>query len=123
MLIYKSNQMSSQRKMEKIRLSEYVPGGCGREKSVQYPIEINIPSLPPTDLFSSSVCRVKYEIQVCISDRNKFQISQMAPKTHQLECLKWKSLTKLTVHLRLNIARESHSVFEFVKGFLTHTNS
>lgn len=66
MLIYKSNQMSSQRKMEKIRLSEHVPGGCGREKSVQYPIEIDVPSLPPTDLTSSSVCRVKYEIQVGI---------------------------------------------------------
>lgn len=56
--------MNSHRKAEKIRLSEHLPGGCGREKSVLYSVEIEIPSSPPTDLTSSSVCRVKYEIQV-----------------------------------------------------------
>lgn len=56
--------MNSHRKAEKIRLSEHLPGGCGRERDVEYTIPIKIPSTPPTDLTSSSVCRVKYEIQV-----------------------------------------------------------
>lgn len=56
--------MNSHRKAEKVRLCDYNPGGCSREKSVQYNIPIEVPSVPPTDLTSSSVCRVKYELQV-----------------------------------------------------------
>lgn len=56
--------MNSHRKAEKVRLCDYNPGGCKKEKSVQYNIPIEVPSVPPTDLTSSSVCRVKYELQV-----------------------------------------------------------
>lgn len=56
--------MNSHRKAEKVRLCDYNPGGCGKLKSVQYNIPIEVPSVPPTDLTSSSVCRVKYELQV-----------------------------------------------------------
>lgn len=67
-MIYKSNQMNSHRKAEKVLLCDYNPGGCGKEKSVQYNIPIEVPSVPPTDLTSSSVCRVKYELQVSKTD-------------------------------------------------------
>lgn len=63
-IIYKSNQMSSQRKAEKIRLYEFSPGGCAKGREVEYSIGIVVPSVPPTDLTASSVCRVKYEIMV-----------------------------------------------------------
>lgn len=63
-IIYKSNQLNSQRKAEKIRLSEFVPGGCSEEKDIMYTVNIVVPPVPPTDLTTSSVCRVKYEIQV-----------------------------------------------------------
>lgn len=56
--------MNSHRKAEKVRLCDYNPGGCSKLKSVQYNIPIEVPSVPPTDLTSSSVCRVKYELQV-----------------------------------------------------------
>lgn len=56
--------MNSHRKAEKVRLCDYHPGGCSKLKSVQYNIPIEVPSVPPTDLTSSSVCRVKYELQV-----------------------------------------------------------
>lgn len=64
--------MSSHRKAEKICLSEHAPGGCEKSKNVQYTIGIDVPSVPPTDLTSSSVCRVKYELQVSISIHTKF---------------------------------------------------
>lgn len=60
--------MNSHRKAEKVRLCDYNPGGCSKEKSVQYNIPIEVPSVPPTDLTSSSVCRVKYELQVSEKD-------------------------------------------------------
>lgn len=63
-IIYKSNQLSSHRKAEKIRLSEFSPGGCRKGSEVEYSIGIVVPSVPPTDLTASSVCRVKYEILV-----------------------------------------------------------
>lgn len=63
-IIYKSNQLSSHRKAEKIRLSEFSPGGCAKGNEVEYSIGIIVPSVPPTDLTASSVCRVKYEILV-----------------------------------------------------------
>lgn len=61
--------MNSHRKAEKVRLCDYHPGGCSKQKSVQYNIPIEVPSVPPTDLTSSSVCRVKYELQVNILQR------------------------------------------------------
>lgn len=76
-LIYKSNQMNSHRKAEKICLSEHAPGGCEKSKNVQYTIGIDVPSVPPTDLTSSSVCRVKYELQVSISIHTNILIMEL----------------------------------------------
>lgn len=56
--------MSSHRKAERVKISEYLPGGCSKNKQENYTVDILIPSLPPTDLTTSSVCRVKYEIQI-----------------------------------------------------------
>lgn len=53
--------------MEKIRLYEISPGGCAKGKEVEYSCGISVPSVPPTDLTASSVCRVKYEILVNIT--------------------------------------------------------
>lgn len=74
-LIYKSNQLNSHRKAEKVRLCEYNPGGCDKNKTVQYHIPISIPSVPPTDSTSSSVCRVKYELQVNENKKENFPVA------------------------------------------------
>lgn len=60
--------MSSHRKAERVKISEFLPGGCAKGKEEQYTVDILVPSLPPTDLTTSSVCRVKYEIQVIYID-------------------------------------------------------
>lgn len=65
-LIYKSNQLNSRRKTERIKMAEFLPGGCQKQSEVQYTIGIMVPAVPPTDLTSSSVCRVKYELQVTV---------------------------------------------------------
>lgn len=74
-IIYKSNQLNSQRKAEKIRLSEFVPGGCSEEKDIMYTVNIVVPPVPPTDLTTSSVCRVKYEIQVTETSSRSLQLA------------------------------------------------
>lgn len=56
--------MSTHRKAERVSILELLPGGCARESKAQYKMGIIVPSVPPTDLTASSVCRVKYEFQV-----------------------------------------------------------
>ena len=63
-VIYKSNQLNSRRRTERIKLSEFLPGGCLKETEAEYRVAIVVPSVPPTDLTTSSVCRVRYEIQI-----------------------------------------------------------
>lgn len=80
-LIYKSNQLNSRRKTERIKLAEFVPGGCQKQSEVQYTVGIMVPAVPPTDMSSSSVCRVKYELQVIINLTNwsKFISTELSP--------------------------------------------
>lgn len=63
-------------------MAEFSPGGCSKKSEVQYTVGIMVPPVPPTDMTSSSVCRVKYELQVKTDKKIKIKFSKLEKSDH-----------------------------------------
>lgn len=63
-ITYASNQTVIKNKSEIVSLSSFQTNGIPRDHSEQLTVLLLVPPGPPTDMNSSTICKVRYDIEV-----------------------------------------------------------